>query len=115
MSVKFYMDEHVPFAITVGLRIREDDVLTAQEDHMEHQPDPALMDRALQLGRVVFTSDSDFLREGHRRQRESVSFSGVVFAHMASLSIGSIVTDLHLIAQCAEPEELANQVLYLPL
>lgn len=32
MSVAFYMDEHVPRAISVGLRLRGVDVLTAQED-----------------------------------------------------------------------------------
>lgn len=32
MSVAIYMDEHVHRAITVGLRLRGVDVLTAQED-----------------------------------------------------------------------------------
>ena len=32
MSVALYMDEHVHRAITVGLRLRGVDVLTAQED-----------------------------------------------------------------------------------
>ena len=32
MSVAFYMDEHVPKPITLALRIRGVDVLTAQED-----------------------------------------------------------------------------------
>lgn len=115
MSVKLYMDEHVPSAVTVGLRVRDDEVLTAQEDGMDHQADPALMDRAMALGRVIFTSDTDFLREAHRRQREGLSFSGVIFARQGRLSIGAIVRDLHLIAECATADELANRVLYLPL
>ncbi|MEZ5402107.1 MAG: hypothetical protein R2729_20710 [Bryobacteraceae bacterium] len=32
MSVPFYMDVHVPRAVTTALRLRGIDVLTAQED-----------------------------------------------------------------------------------
>ena len=32
MSVRLYMDVHIPAAITEGLRLRGVDVLTAQED-----------------------------------------------------------------------------------
>ena len=32
MAIAFYMDQHVPRAITIGLRLREVDVITAHED-----------------------------------------------------------------------------------
>jgi hypothetical protein len=32
MSIAFYMDHHVPRAVTLGLRLREADVITAHED-----------------------------------------------------------------------------------
>ncbi len=32
MPIAFYMDEHIPMAITLGLRMRGVDILTAQED-----------------------------------------------------------------------------------
>ena len=32
MPITFYMDHHVPRAITLGLRLREADVITAYED-----------------------------------------------------------------------------------
>ncbi len=32
MPIALYMDHHVPRAITLGLRLREVDVLTAYED-----------------------------------------------------------------------------------
>jgi predicted nuclease of predicted toxin-antitoxin system len=53
--------------MTEGLRLREVDVLTAQEDGAATLDDPVLLDRAMALGRVVFTQDEDFLREAHRR------------------------------------------------
>ena len=54
MSVAFYMDEHVPRAISVGLRLRGVDVLTAQEDGLRNTPDAVLLDRAAAIGRVIF-------------------------------------------------------------
>jgi len=60
MPLGFYMDHHVPSAITNGLRLRGVDVLTAHEDGTQRLEDPALLDRAGALGRVLFTRDDDF-------------------------------------------------------
>ncbi len=75
------MDEHVSRAITVGLRLRGVDVLTAQEDARSGASDPALLDRATELGRVLFTQDDDLLVEAQRRQAGAVPFSGVIYGH----------------------------------
>ena len=48
------MDEHVPRAISIGLRLRGVDVLTAQEDGLRNTPDTVLLDRATLIGRVIF-------------------------------------------------------------
>ena len=77
--------------------------------------DPVLLDRAIALGRVVFTQDEDFLREAHRRQETGEAFAGVVYAHQLNVTIGQYVSDLELIAKVYEPEDLANRVEYLPL
>jgi hypothetical protein len=42
-------------------------VLTAQEDGTGELPDPELLDRATELGPVLFTQDDDLLREAKRR------------------------------------------------
>jgi predicted nuclease of predicted toxin-antitoxin system len=63
------MDVHVPAAITRALRRSGIDVLTAQEDGTAELDDPALLDRAGELGRIVFTRDRDFLVEAVRRQQ----------------------------------------------
>lgn len=115
MTVVLYMDEHVHRAITAGLRLRGVDVLTAQDDGRRHVPDDVLMDRASDLLRVLFSQDEDLLAEATRRQREGIPFSGVVYGHQLSVTIGTCVRDLHLIAKAASPEDLANRVEYLPL
>jgi predicted nuclease of predicted toxin-antitoxin system len=61
MSVAFYMDEHVPFAVTAGLSLRGVDVLTVQADGRQRAEDTEILDRAMGLSRAVFTHDEDFL------------------------------------------------------
>jgi len=53
MAIKLYMDQNVPRAITIGLRLREVDVTTAYEDGNSSLDDPELLDRASELGRVL--------------------------------------------------------------
>ena len=67
LSLALDLDVHVRRAVKEGLRLRGVDVLSAQEDAAAEMEDPALLNRAMGLGRVVFTQDEDFLREAHRR------------------------------------------------
>ncbi|MEZ4888564.1 MAG: DUF5615 family PIN-like protein [Chitinophagales bacterium] len=113
--VGFYMDVHIPRAITNGLRIRGVDVLTAQEDNATTMEDAKILDRAGVLNRIVFSFDNDFLKEAHSRQMEGFNFVGVVYAHALRVTVGECVRDLELIAELATLEEMENQVVYLPL
>ena len=65
MNVRLYMDVHVPYAVTVALRLRGVDVLTAQEDGATRLSDSDLLDRAAETGRILFTQD-DGTRFAHR-------------------------------------------------
>jgi hypothetical protein len=109
------MDVHVHVAITEGLRWRGFDVLTAQEDGTRRLQDPALLDRATALGRVLFTQDDDLLREAAERQRHGVVFAGAIYGHQLRVTIGQYIGDLELIATVNESEDCANRVEYLPL
>ena len=115
MIVGLYMDVHVPAGIVRALRRRGVDVLTAQEDGAARLSDPALLDRATVLGRMVFTRDADFLAEAVRRQRAGLAFVTVVYAHQLDVSIGQCVTDLEIIAGASTAEEGMGQIVYLPL
>ncbi|HET8626707.1 MAG TPA: hypothetical protein VFL91_04780 [Thermomicrobiales bacterium] len=97
------MDQHVPRAITTGLRLREVDVLTAFEDGADTLTDPALLDRASLLGRALFAHNDDLLAEAARRQAAGHSFGGLIYAHPLRVSIGACVADLALIAAAGEP------------
>jgi predicted nuclease of predicted toxin-antitoxin system len=115
MTIALYMDVHVHRAITTGLRLRDVDVLTAQEDGYRRANDDRLLDRATEVQRVLFTQDDDLLVEANRRQTAGIPFAGVIYAHQLRITIGRCIQDLELIAKASEPEELANRVEYLPL
>jgi predicted nuclease of predicted toxin-antitoxin system len=115
MSVQLYMDVHVPRAITNQLRLHGVDVLTAQEDGAAELRDSALLDRATQLGRVLYSQDEDLLVEACDRQRRHQPFAGVVYAHQLKITIGQAIADLLLVAEVGEPADFENMVRYLPL
>lgn len=115
MPLAFYMDQHVPRAITNGLRLRNVDVLTAYEDRASKFSDSDLLDRAYELKRVLFTQDDDLLVEAAKRLRNNAPFYGVIYAHQLRASIGTCVRDLEIIAMACEPEVIVNKIHFLPL
>ena len=115
MPLHYYMDEHIPQPITNGLRVRDLDVLTAQEDNHRNTDDDILIARATELSRIMVSFDEDMLRHATQRQQDIVHFSGVIFAHPTQISIGECVRDLETIAKAGSPEDLSDQIVYLPL
>jgi predicted nuclease of predicted toxin-antitoxin system len=113
--VRLYMDVHIPGAIIRALRQRGVDVLTAQEDGARRFLDDQLLDRATELGRVLFTEDDDLLAEAARRQKTGERFAGVIYIHERDLRIGACADDLQLIAEAMTPDDMVNWVQYLPL
>ena len=92
----------------------EVDVTTAYEDGASTYSDAELLDRATELGRVLFTQDDDLLAEAVQRQRQRILFRGVIYAHQLRISIGTCVRQLEIIAKAADPEDLMNQIQFLP-
>jgi len=97
------MDVHVPYAISLSLRLRGVDVLTAQEDRTTEVSDADLLTRAASLERVLFTQDGDFRRLAGELQKNGQPFAGVVYSHQADVTIGQCVNNLELIAKAYEP------------
>lgn len=115
MSVGLYMDVHVSAAVRHGLLLRNVDVLTAQLDGTTQLEDADLLDRALQLRRVLVSQDEHLLAEAARRQREGVAFAGVIYAHQLGITIGRFIDELELLALSGEPEDFEGRVEFLPL
>ncbi len=109
------MDVHVPRAVTVALRLRGVDVLTAQQDGAAEFDDAALLLRASELQRILVSQDKHLLREGVFLQRNEISFSGIIYAHQLRTTIGQLVDDLELLAKATALEEWRERIEYLPL
>jgi hypothetical protein len=109
------MDEHVPRAVVVGLRLRCVDVLTAQEDGSAELNDAALLRRATELGRTLVSQDYDLLREAGQFHASGVPFAGLIYAHQLRITVGQFVQDLELIARVLTVEQLQGQIQFLPL
>jgi hypothetical protein len=109
------MDVHIPAAITAGLRLRDIDVLTSQEDGTREVDDVSLLRRATGLGRLLFSQDQDLLEIAREWQRTGQAFVGLVFSTQQGVSIGQCVVDLELLAQCYTEAEIASRVIFLPL
>jgi Domain of unknown function (DUF5615) len=115
LSLGFYLDVHVPIAVTIGLRSRSIQVVTAQEDGAAQLSDDNLLDRATSLGHALVSQDEDLLREGVRRLRAGEGFTGIIYAPQLGNTIGQMVEDLELIATATSKEEWSGRIEYLPL
>lgn len=89
--------------------------MTAQEEGAAELSDPALLDRATELQRLLFTFDEDHRVEASLRQEQNISFVGVVYARFIHISVGTSIRDLEIIAKAAELDAIANQIFFLPL
>ena len=114
MAVKLYMDVHVPRPITDQLRLREVDVLTAQDDGAESLADDKLLERSTELQRVLFTQDIRFKAMAEQWQRDCRTFAGLLFGHQLHGTIGKYVADLELIAKSSDRDDMINSIEHLP-
>ena len=73
-----------------------------------------MLQRATDLGRLLFTQDIRFKARAHDWQRQNRSFAGLAFGHQQGATIGEYVSDLELIAKASDPADWLNRVEYLP-
>jgi hypothetical protein len=115
MSVGLYFDVHVDHAIVGQLRLRQVDVLTAQDDGTTQLTDEELLKRAAALGRPLMTHDIRFQAMAESWQVQGRTFCGLIFGHLMQVSIGQCVKDLELIAKATDPQDWDSAILRLPL
>jgi predicted nuclease of predicted toxin-antitoxin system len=114
---RFYADEDFPHSIVRALRRRNStvDVLTIQNDGLQGAPDSEVLARAAELGRVLVTRDKNTLvASAYERIEKGEGCPGIVVL-LVSCSTGDAVEHLELLALAESPENLRDQVRYLPL
>jgi hypothetical protein len=109
------MDHHVPRAVTLYLRSRGVDVLTAEQDGTSRWADQSLLDHATALGRVFVSSDADLLVIAASRQATGQPFSGLFSVRGRGWSRRDTADDLLLAAQLMQPDEMRDRIEDLPL
>ena len=107
--IRFYFDQHVPGAVTVGLRQRGIEVLTAQEADRCGLPDSDQLGFATAEERVVVTFDTDYL-ELHRSGAEH---AGIVWSPATKHAIGPFIQMLLLVHGLLDRDSMRSHVEYL--
>jgi predicted nuclease of predicted toxin-antitoxin system len=115
MPLSFLLDEHLPKALAIGLRLRGIEVSMAYAEGVDGFSDVELLHYATNHNMVLISQDDDLLVIAADLQTQGIAFSGVIYSHQRQLSVGELVRDLELVANTLEPEEIQNTVLYLPI
>lgn len=107
--LRYFFDEHIPWAIADQLQRRGIDVLTAQGAGRANKeiPDEDQLAFAASVDRVLVTEDRDFIPLAQNQQPHA----GIVMLQRP-LSTGEYVEYLELLALTTEPHEMRNQLLY---
>jgi hypothetical protein len=115
--LRLLIGENVNQRILRGLRLRVPalDCVIVQETAMQGLQDPPLLREAAILHRVLVTHDCKTVpRHAYERVAAGEPMPGII-AVPDTLPIGQAIEHLHIVVECSEEYELANQVLYLPL
>lgn len=92
MTLRFYMDSHVPEAVAKQLRVAEVDVIRCQEIDMADAKDIEHLEYATQQGRAVITKDRDFPALHQQWMTDNRQHSGIFFCpYRNEPSVGLIV------------------------
>jgi predicted nuclease of predicted toxin-antitoxin system len=115
--LRLMTDEDVHGDIVDGLRRGQPavDMVRAQDVGLSHTPDPVILEWAAREGRVIVSLDKKTLAvDAWNRVRCGLPMAGVVILRNV-LTIGQAISELELIALAGNPEDLKDQVIYLPL
>ena len=116
MKVRFLADANFNQKIVRGLLIREPaiDFELPEAAIPEKTPDPAVLDLAESLGRVLVTHDVGTMPQWFQRRVEERRCAGLILVPQG-LSIREAIEELLIVWHVSDAEEWVNQMLRLPL
>jgi hypothetical protein len=107
--LRFFMDQHVPRAVSQGLRRRGIDVLTAQDAGRCGLTDAEQLRLATAEGRVVVTFDSDFIA----LHLTGVPHAGIAWCPEQKYGVGQLIQALLLLHGVLDADDMRNHLEYL--
>ena len=112
MMNKLYLDEDVPEAVAIALRLRGYDVLTVREAKRKGLSDLDQLKFASAEERTLFTHNiADFLRLHKEFTTKGHEHNGIIVSRQ--LTIGTIVKALLKLLSILTPIQAKNHVLWL--
>jgi len=114
--LRLVSDEDVHDDIIRGLRRREPtlDIVRALDVGLDHTPDPLILAWAASEARVLITGDlNTMVGFAWARVLSAQPMPGVL-ALLENIGVGRVIDDILLVALCYTPEEIKDQVLFIP-
>jgi predicted nuclease of predicted toxin-antitoxin system len=108
-AISLYLDENLSPRIAEQLKLRGVDAVSVRDLELLGDGDNNHLQRATQMGRVLVTMDTDFLRIA----AEGGEHAGIVFGAQEDHSLGDWVKLLELLCFVYTAEEMKNHVEYL--
>ena len=115
--LRLLIDENFDQRILRGLRLEVPDLdyIVVQETKLKGLRDPLLLAWAAENQRIIVTHDVNTMpRHANERVRAAQPMPGVIIIP-EDLAVGKAIEELVTLVECCEPEELSNQVKYLPI
>ena len=108
-SIHLYIDENLSPEIANQLRLRGVDAISVRDLDLVGDSDQNHLVRALEMGRVLVTSDADFLV----MSATQIEHAGIIFGKQEDHSLGDWVKGLELICFVYDAEDMKNHVEFL--
>lgn len=108
-EIRLYFDESVEVAVAEQMKQRGIDAVTVRDLGLRGDKDINHLRRASEIGRVLCTYDTDFLRlhaDGHPH-------AGIAFGFHDRTTYGDWVRGLELICGVLSADEMKNRIEYL--
>lgn len=108
--MRIYADENIERSIIDGLRRRGVEVVSAREMGYLGNSDEFHFKKASEIGAVILTHDTDFLRMAIGRKTKH---RGIIFSNQKTISIGQCIRGVELIVNTLTCREMANHIEFL--
>ena len=110
-DLHFYLDEHLDVEIARQLKRHGIDVLTVSKLESFGEGDMQQLHRAIRMGRVFCTNDSDLVEMAS----QGIEHTGIVFGQQEKHFIGTWVKFLRTLHRDFRRDELVNLVTYVSI
>jgi hypothetical protein len=114
--LRLLSDEDVHDDIIRGLRRREPslDIVRAIDVGLDHTPDPIILEWAASQERVLITGDLNTMVGFAWARVQSAQPMPGVLALLENAGVGRVLDDILLVALCFAPDEIKDQVVFIP-